>query len=89
LFYSRRAQPANRIGTENRFERRERDLFNGVGDLGADTVAGEESGSDGRGIGGEGPGYKRCEGVRVCGGGENLARAASEGASKELGSHDH
>jgi hypothetical protein len=68
---------------------RERDLFDGVGDLRADTVAGEESGSDGRGIGREGPGYKRSAGVRVCGGGEDLARTASEGASKELGSHDH
>jgi hypothetical protein len=66
----------------------ERDLFDGLGDLGADTVAGKESGSDRRGDGGEGPGNEGCVGVRVCGGGEDISRASSESATKELGSHD-
>ena len=66
----------------------ERDLFDGLGDLGADTVAGKESGSDRRGDGGEGPGNEECIRVTVCGGGEDMSRASSESATKELGSHD-
>lgn len=53
---------------------RGRDLFDGIGDLGADAVAGEESGADRSGSsGGEGP--------RVC------KETTSEGSSQELRSH--
>lgn len=52
---------------ENAKNRREREregwtyLFDGLGDLGADTVAGEESGADSGGGGGESPsGYEGC-----------------------------
>lgn len=56
--------------------RERRNLFDGFGDLGADAVAGEESGADRSGSsGGEG------EGPRVC------KDATSEGSSQELRSH--
>lgn len=54
--------------------RERRNLFDGFGDLGADAVAGEESGADRSGSsGGEGP--------RVC------KETTSEGSSQELRSH--
>jgi len=51
-----------------------RDLLDGISDLGADAVAGEESGADRGGNGGG-------EGPRVC------EEAPSEGSSQELKSH--
>lgn len=53
---------------------RGRDLFDGIGDLGADAVAGEESGADRSGSSGG-------EGLRVC------KETTSEGSSQELRSH--
>lgn len=54
--------------------RERRNLFDGFGDLGADAVAGEESGADRSGSSGG-------EGLRVC------KETTSEGSSQELRSH--
>ena len=53
-----------------------RNLFDGLGDLGADTVAGEESGSDGSGRERPNSGIEKRVAVKI-GGGEDLVGAAS------------